>query len=219
MREIRLYGELGRRFGRVHRLAVESVGEALRALMANHRDFERTFLEVAPGYKVWSGTTRLADAEEVHNPSGEREIIRIAPALAGAGKGGIGSILLGAALIGAAIFMPASIGAIGLFGSATVASVVGSIGVSLVLGGVAQMLSPTRDTDPGSQDKNQPSYVFNGAVNTSAQGHPVPVGYGRLIVGSAVISAGLSAEEMDIDGRTELEKIVDAALGIFSGKS
>jgi predicted phage tail protein len=36
----------------------------------------------------------------------------------------------------------------------------------------------------------------NGSVNTSAQGYPVPVGYGRMIVGSAVISAGIVAEEL-----------------------
>jgi len=43
------------------------------------------------------------------------------------------------------------------------------------------------------------SYVFNGAVNTTAQGHPVPVGYGRMIVGSAVISAGIDVDEIPVD--------------------
>jgi predicted phage tail protein len=123
-------------------------------------------------------------------------VIRIAPVVAGAAKSGLGQVLLGAALITAAIFMPPSIGAISLFGSATVASVVGSIGVSLVLGGVAQMLSPPKDLSPGSQDTSSPSYAFNGAVNTTAQGNPVPVGYGRLIVGSAVISAGISTQDI-----------------------
>ena len=42
---------------------------------------------------------------------------------------------------------------------------------------------------------NTPSYLFNGAVNTTAQGHPVPIGYGRLIVGSAVISASIVTTE------------------------
>ncbi|HCW20974.1 MAG TPA: phage tail protein, partial [Achromobacter sp.] len=42
---------------------------------------------------------------------------------------------------------------------------------------------------------NGASYNFNGPVNTSAQGIPVPVLYGRMIVGSAVISAGIYAED------------------------
>lgn len=198
LREIRLYGELGRRFGRVHHLAVESVGEAIRALMANYRDFEHAFINGAAGYRVWVGREKLQQADDVNLPIGQRDVIRIAPVVVGAGGGGLGQILLGAALIGAAIFMPASIGAIGLFGTATVASVTGSIGLSLVLGGVIQMLSPSPKTEAGSQDPNSPSYVFNGAVNTEAQGHPVPVGYGRLIVGSAVISSGISTEDIPL---------------------
>ncbi|WP_260627457.1 tail assembly protein [Pseudomonas protegens] len=42
---------------------------------------------------------------------------------------------------------------------------------------------------------NRPSYSFNGAVNTSVQGNPVPLLYGRMIVGSAVISAGIYSED------------------------
>jgi predicted phage tail protein len=196
LREIRLYGDLGRRFGRVHHYAVSSVGEALRALMANFDDFERTFVGDGAHYRVWTGGARLHEAEDVNLPTGGREIIRIAPVIAGAKKGGLGSILLGVALIAAAVFMPAAIAGIGFFGT-TVGGLMGSIGLSLVLGGVAQMLAPQPKNEAGSQEsKNSPSYVFNGAVNTTAQGQPVPVGYGRLIVGSAVISAGLSTTDI-----------------------
>ncbi len=50
--------------------------------------------------------------------------------------------------------------------------------------------------DPAEKPDNQPSYVFNGPVNTTAQGQPVPIGYGRLIVGGAVISAGISIDDI-----------------------
>ena len=36
---------------------------------------------------------------------------------------------------------------------------------------------------------------FNGPVNTTAQGNPVPVIYGEMIVGSATISAGIYSED------------------------
>jgi predicted phage tail protein len=74
----------------------------------------------------------------------------------------------------------------------------GNVGFALALGGVAQMLAPQpkMDAGAGSQEANSPSYTFNGAVNTTAQGHPVPVGYGRLIIGSAVISAGVQVEDI-----------------------
>lgn len=63
-------------------------------------------------------------------------------------------------------------------------------------GGVIQMLSPQQK---GISAKDNPdngaSYNFNGPVNTSAQGNPVPLLYGRMICGSAVISAGILADD------------------------
>ena len=69
------------------------------------------------------------------------------------------------------------------------------IGASLILGGVVQMLTPVPRGTKNKSVSNEPSYSFNGAVNTQAQGNPVPLLYGRMIVGSAVISAGINAED------------------------
>ena len=222
LREIRLYGHLGREFGRVHHLAVDTVGEAIRALRANFPRFEAALLEHAPGFRIWCGTGRVGDAEDMHTPSSEREVIRLAPVVAGAGKDGLGQILLGAAIIGAAFFTGgASLTATGMFGFGTaltttaIGSIALNIGASLILGGVAQMLAPQPDTKAGGQEgQTSPSYVFNGAQNTTVQGQPVPVGYGRLIVGSAVISAGLASEDMDtpIDFNAIAWAIADAML-------
>jgi len=68
-----------------------------------------------------------------------------------------------------------------------------SFGASLVLGGLAQMLAknPQKPNDSAS-------YLFNGPVNTTEQGNAVPVLYGRLIIGSQVISASLSAYDLAI---------------------
>jgi len=206
LKEIRLYGELGEKFGRVHRMAVESVGEAVRALTANFQGFEHAMASYETGYRVWAGKDRIAAAEDINNPAGQAEVIRIAPVIAGAGKDGFGQILLGAAIIGAAFFTGgASLVATGMFGfgTALTTTVLGSmalnIGAGMILGGIAQMLSPPPSENAGSDSgANSPSYVFNGAVNTTTQGNPVPVGYGRLIVGSAIISAGLTTEDIPV---------------------
>lgn len=197
MKTIILNGQLGKLFGRRHRMAVATAGEAVRALVANFPAIERHLIETrGVGYRVKLHDAPLQDIKELHHPVGG-PTITITPVIAGAGGNGIGQVLLGAALIAAAVFMPASIAAIGLFGSATIGSVVGSIGVSLVLGGVAQMLSPApKANDPAERPENQPSYVFNGPVNTTAQGQPIPVGYGRLVVGGGILSAGITAEEI-----------------------
>lgn len=49
----------------------------------------------------------------------------------------------------------------------------------------------------GTMDRpeNRASYSFNGPVNTSIQGSPVGLLYGQLTVGSAVISAGIYAQD------------------------
>lgn len=100
---------------------------------------------------------------------------------------------MGVALIATAVIATGGVGA--AFSTAGW-SALASVGVSLAAGGVVQMLSPQAklSTDSNNGDTST-SYVFSGAVNTTAQGNPVPLLYGRMTVGSAVISAGIEAED------------------------
>jgi predicted phage tail protein len=197
MATIILLGELGRQFGRRHKMVVTSAAEAVRALSANFPTFERELVssgERGVGYKVLVGRDEL-NLERLHEPSGQQRIT-IAPVISGAGGNGLGQIILGAALIAVAWWNPMGWAAAGSFLSQ---ATLYSVGTSMILGGVAQMIAPTpKSTDPSERPENKPSYAFNGAVNTTAQGQPVPVGYGRLIVGSAVISAGIDVDEVPV---------------------
>ena len=71
-----------------------------------------------------------------------------------------------------------------------VSTVLAGVGITLILGGVAQLLTPTPKI---SQDEGDPrkSFSFSGIQNTSRAGVPVPVVYGETLVGSVVISAGI----------------------------
>ncbi len=197
MATIILLGELGRQFGRRHKMVVASAAEAVRALGANFPTFERELVssgERGVGYKVLVGRDEL-NLERLHEPSGQQRIT-IAPVISGAGGNGLGQIILGAALIAVAWWNPMGWAAAGSFLSQ---ATLYSVGTSMILGGVAQMIAPTpKSTDPSERPENKPSYAFNGAVNTTAQGQPVPVGYGRLSVGSAVISAGIDVDEVPV---------------------
>lgn len=194
MKTIILLGELGKRYGRRHRLDVKSPAEAIRALCANFKDFAAfvsSSHERNVGYRVLN-MRQDVDADELHDPAGQQ--IAIVPVLAGAG-GALGKILIGAALIAAAVLTGgATIGLTGIAFSSLAGQVAFGVGVSLALGGVAQLLAPA--PKQASAENQKQSYVFNGAVNTTAQGQPVPIGYGRMIVGSAVISAGISIEDI-----------------------
>lgn len=199
LRTIKLYGELARRFGPSFRLAVSSPAEAVRALCAVLPGFEAFVAsseQRGVGYRVYNHRSPVVEAEQLHHPTGERGEIRIVPALVGAKRGGLAQILIGVALIGLS-FVPGLQG-VSVLGM-NLAKAAFSIGASLVLGGIAQMLTPTpKSQKPSEQPQNAPSYVFNGPVNTTQQGQCVPVGYGRLVVGSAVISAGIRAQELAI---------------------
>ena len=144
----------------------------------------------------------------MHYPVGSSEVVSIIPVVTGAGgdgRRGLGSILLGAALIGVAIASAGagfSLGAQGVgfiaAGSApsALAAAAGNIGIALVLNGTAQLLSPTPELpDLDGDPRNDPNnFSFSGVQNTSREGVPVPVAYGEVIVGSVVISAGLNVE-------------------------
>jgi len=52
---------------------------------------------------------------------------------------------------------------------------------------------------PKSSGGSDQAFGFSGPVNTTAQGNPVPIGYGRLIVGSVVISAEILASDIAVN--------------------
>jgi predicted phage tail protein len=189
LRTIRLYGMLGAKFGRVHRLAVKSTAEAVRALCVVVPGFEKFMMNAKDGgltFAVFNGR-RNQSVDEIHHPAGGDEI-RIAPIIAGA-KGGFFQFILGAVLI-AASFIP---GVNAALWSGASAALLG-MGASMALGGLMQMLSP-QTSGLASTASNGASYYFNGPANSSAQGEPVPLVYGRMLTGSKVVSSGIYAED------------------------
>lgn len=120
------------------------------------------------------------------------ETIDIVPVLEGAGGNGasIGAIILGVVLIIVGIVI--SPFAPGL----NVALVIAGIG--LIAAGVTNLLTKGPDLTP-FKEKTKTSYLFNGPANTINEGAPVPVGYGRLIIGSSPIFASYDIESFDAD--------------------
>jgi len=189
VRTVRIYGKLGAKFGRVHRIAVESTAEAIRALCVILPGFEAELMssqDRGVRYACFLGKKNLHE-DQLHLPVGEADI-RIAPILAGAKRGGLFQTILGAALV--------VVGAIVNVYAPGAGTPIMQLGGALAFGGVVQMLSPQqRGLSAKDSPENGASYNFNGPVNTRAQGNPVPLLYGEMFVGSAVISAGIAAED------------------------
>lgn len=189
IRTVRLYGQLGARFGRVHRFDLDSdtPAEAVRALSSQFAGFREWLLSASErglAFAVFRGKENVGE-DDLRRPAGGD--IRIAPVIAGAKRAGVLQTVLGAVLI--------VVGVIGnMYGGWGTPLI--QAGIAMMAGGVIQMLSPQPKLGGnGRESSNQPSYTFNGAVNTEAQGHPVPLCYGRMLVGSAVISAGIEADD------------------------
>lgn len=189
LREVRLYGVLGKRFGRVHRLAVASASEAVRALCAVLDGFERWLFDNSePGYHVFAGRVNLG-ADDLELPTGTKEVIRIVPAVTGAKRQGVLQTVAGAVLVVAGVMLSE----FPMVGAAMV-----KMGVMMMIGGVIQMLSPQHKTSAGDKDKAAQSYGFNGPVNMDAEGGCVPLLYGRMLVGSVVISGGIMTSDLAV---------------------
>ena len=192
---IRVYGRIARFLKRrVFRAEVSSAGEAVRFLLANFPHLEP---ELAQGhYRVTVGDYDLAE-DEIAHPSGQQEI-RIIPVVAGAGA--TGRIIAGAVLIAASFLIPgaAAIGTFGLSAPIAVKTLVAGIGATLALGGVSQLLTPVPRIPQGqdTQDDPRKSYSFSGIQNVSRSGVPVPIVYGRTLVGSVTISAGIDSVQV-----------------------
>ena len=206
LRKIKVYGELAKFVGqKLFQAEIGTAAEAIRFLVANFPGLDQHMAD--RHYKVIVGQDSLA-MDEIHNPSGQ-QVIKIVPVVAGAG-GGLGSILAGIGLIAVSFLLPGAgiFGAgMGIFGPlapgaiatlTTVGNVISAVGASLVLGGVAQLISPVATASMGSGSTSDPrqSYSFSGVQNVSRQGVPVPIIFGEVIVGSVTVSAGIDIAQV-----------------------
>ena len=185
LRKIKLYGALAKFIGqRVLEADVATAAEAVRFLLANWPELEAHMND--QHYRVSVGTYDL-DLEELHHPAGAAPISFV-PVVSGAGA--VARIIAGIALVAIGLFVP-GIGALGV-------QILVGVGASLVLGGVAQLLTPTPRVAQGADTQDDPrkSYSFSGIQNTSRQGVPVPIVYGETVVGSVVISAGIDTVQV-----------------------
>ena len=208
MKVVKVYGALRKKLGQCRfQFEADTPAQALKALCVNFPGLEKWLLDSEQdgvGYRVTIGKEKVTEQNAVliAAPFSEREVFSITPVIAGAGDGA-GQILAGVGLIALAIvtggIASAGVALGGFMGIGTIGTAVVGIGASLVLGGIAQALSPapvnsTSTFERGREAAKLESFSFSGIVNTSKQGLPVPIAYGRLFVGSAVISSGLDVE-------------------------
>lgn len=193
MKDIYLHGSLAEHYGDHYRMDVRDPREAVVAIASQVPGFRDTIQQGS--WHIMRGPIddqRALDEDGVTVALGQTQEMHIIPAAEGAGLG----VLVGAALIGGAFLVPGAFLATGL------SLALFTAGIGLAVGGAMQMLTspPAANYDERETADERPSFLFDGPVNTSTQGLPVPLIYGRMRVGSVVVSAGLTAEDIPING-------------------
>lgn len=221
-----LGGILGKKFGKEWHLNVSSPTEAIRAIDANTKGEFRRYLMEGNGKKLYKiaiqNKNNLLGKEELNNPSGNSDIY-ILPVVAGKnGKGGgIGKILAAIAIIAITYFtVGAGSTAFAVLSEAgqqaavatlaSYATIGYSIGASLLLSGIAQLLTPVPKFSTSTTD-GRGSSIFQGNATAISQGSAVGLVYGRALVAPMPIS--ISFDNIDQSSTTSTSSGGGGGLG------
>lgn len=201
MVNVRFYGSL-KQFGSDFRLDCQTPAEVIHALTSQipklRQFIQQGLFTVRVGRDYFDNrylekglSQKLKDDSTVH----------FTPTLKGSKRGGLFGVIAGVALIATAFALgPLGFSVIG----ANAAWMVGGVGASMLLGGVAQMLTKMPSMSTGKDAEKKQSTSFSNLSNMAAQGRPMPLTYGRIRVGSLIISQGV--ETMDIERQPPEEK-------------
>ncbi|EEG3099148.1 tail assembly protein [Salmonella enterica] len=192
MARVCLYGDL-QRFGRRFSLSIKTAAEGVYALAMQIPGFRQRMNEGWYQVRI-AGEDALADnlTSRLHEPLPPGAVIHIVPRMEGAKSGGIFQVVLGAVAIAAAFWTGgASMAAWGALSTGLFTA-----GASMMLGGVAQMLTPQpKAPSMHNADNGKQNTYFSSLDNMVAQGNPLPVAYGEVMTGSRRISQELSTRD------------------------
>lgn len=222
---VRLLDRLGEEYGEEHVYHnLRSPADAIKMLCINRPKFYEELLVAHKNGIFYRVMQSGADMEynELHLTLGSKDLY-IIPVIGGSG-GTTSKLLIGAALVSFAILTAgAGTGFLGLGAGLTAgtftlgaaaSTAIGSIGAAMVLGSVADMISPqpqlptlsgrgrmqgtgesVRGTGPGGVTRatsGEKSYAYTGATSSAGVGATVPVAFGKVLAGSHLLSLDIS---------------------------
>ena len=186
---LNLYGQLASLFGDSISLDARTPREAVTALAFQCGEYKEIVRSNDWHIFVGDKNNDITEAE-LDLKLGTTKEVHLIPRIEGAS--GAFNFVVGAILF--------TVGAVLTFGSGgaltPVTASLMAAGVGMMVGGIVQMMTKIPGTDSTSRElkDDQASFLFSGATNTSTQGVGLPRGYGRMLVGSIVVSASLSSE-------------------------
>ena len=202
---VNFYGDLNQ-FGRRFSLHAATPAEAMRALLLQihglREHLEKGMYQVRFKKQDMSEASLQDDMSQVGGG-----VLHIVPRVTGAGKWG--RVIAGAVLIVVGVIA---------WGYGAIGQPMVKMGIAMMVGGVAQLLTktPKMDNFQSSGEKASRNSSFSNVENTVAQGSLVPQIYGTCYVGSRVISQGLESRRVDTKNDPVMEdpEAVDVTLDI-----
>jgi len=196
MTTINLHGILKFEFGESFEMKIRKPKEIVDAITCNKPRFRKRFCELSEqglNFAIIINNKNIKNltTEELERPPKQVDIV---PAIMGKG-----------AVIAAVGAVALSVGVFGSLG-ATAAAIWTGIGIGLISAGVQAMIAKkaggpsvaTPDAAVGTASSIDQSFAFNTQTNLATQGTAVPVGYGRLRVGSSLIQSTVKSYPMNI---------------------
>lgn len=190
MVNVRFYGSL-KQFGTQFRLDCKTPAEVIQALTSQIPKL-RQFIQQGL-FTVRVGREYLDNRyleQGLNQYLKDDSTVHFTPVLKGSKKAGLFQTIVGAVMVvvGAVFQQYYLVGA----------------GIAMVAGGVAQMLTKMPPMSTGKDAERKQSTSFSNLSNMAAQGRPMPLAYGRIRVGSLIISQGV--ETMDIERQPPEDK-------------
>jgi predicted phage tail protein len=190
MNKIVLHGFL-EKYGKEYEFDVPSLSDCLRMLFMNfpsiRKEIRDEHFHVVKGESYENAEDlKLNDNKYIAKLKESNQTFHIMPVLDG-GKGGFFQAILGVVLLGISYVFPVT------------APFLVPAGIGLLAGGVIQMLTPTPsipDYSSSERPEDRASYIFNGPLNRQEQGGPIPLIYGRCLVGSIIASVSIVNEDL-----------------------
>ena len=179
---VNIHGILAREYGDSFILSLPNPKDVLEAIDCNKQGFLQRLIELQREglcYDIIVNKTRITDGPDMDhmlNPA----TIDLVPAISGSGL---------TPLILSTLFPTA------LATGSTALAFAASVTNAVLFAAISYALTPKPEnvalevTAAGSKS----SMIFSNTANLASQGSPVPIGYGRLIIGSQVIQATIKS--------------------------
>ena len=178
---VNIHGILGREYGNSFLLSLPNPKDVLEAIDCNRQGFLQRLVELQREglcYDMIINKKRITngpDMDQMSNPA----TVDLVPAISGSGP------LMAPLLMTTGLFTAGS----------TALAFAASIANFVLFAAISYALTPKPENEALeiSSKASKSSLIFSNTANLASQGSPVPIGYGRLLVGSQVIQATIKS--------------------------